>query len=492
MINSQKKGRNRTAVYRKTSGSILRRMKSWLYILRYILTVAALFVCVLIWKNMRMKIFVESYPFTESSRELRNPYRGFYSLYRFWISEDETDCQQLVKEKYYKDKDTEITLVQICLQAYREGAIGEKGLANIEKLFCELEALDKQLIIRFTYDAEGQNVLVEPESLNIITLHMQQLEPILRKYGKKIFIVQGLFTGNWGEMNGTRYNSSADLQRLAGQLEAVTSSSTYLAVRTPAQWRSIMESEPLKEALGGRLGLFNDGMLGNETDFGTYRPEELLEPDPLLRQSKEEELDFQNELLRAVPNGGEVINNNPYNDFENAVSGLAVRRVTYLNQDYDLAVMSKWKEAVWNGEDCFQGMDGYSYIERHLGYRLLITEASLEENAEKNGIDVGVTLKNVGFAPIYKKPKIKLILYSEKEGQSPPIEMKCDTQKLTGGEEAELTETAETKIALGELQREEYEVYFYMEDPDTGKEIQLANEEEEEEYGYHIGTISLQ
>ena len=110
-----------------------------------------------------MKIFVESYPFTESSRELRNPYRGFYSLYRFWISEDETDCQQLVKEKYYKDKDTEITLVQICLQAYREGAIGEKGLANIEKLFCELEALDKQLIIRFTYDAEGQNVLVEPE-----------------------------------------------------------------------------------------------------------------------------------------------------------------------------------------------------------------------------------------------------------------------------------------------------------------------------------------
>ena len=116
----------------------------------------------------------------------------------------------------------------------------------------------------------------------------------------------------------------------------------------------------------------------------------------------------------------------------------------------------------------------------------------MEENAEKNGIDVGVTLKNVGFAPIYKKPKIKLILYSEKEGQSPPIEMKCDTQKLTGGEEAELTETAETKIALGELQREEYEVYFYMEDPDTGKEIQLANEEEEEEYGYHIGTISLQ
>ena len=124
---------------------------------------------------------MESHPFTESSRELRNPYRGFYSLYRFWISEDEIDCRQLVKEKYYKDKDTEITLVQICLQAYREGAIGEKGLANIEKLLCELEALDKQLIIRFAYDAEGQNVLVEPESLDIIALHMQQLEPILRK-----------------------------------------------------------------------------------------------------------------------------------------------------------------------------------------------------------------------------------------------------------------------------------------------------------------------
>lgn len=492
MINSQKKDRYRIAGYTRTGENILQRVKRGLYILRYILTVAALFVCVLVWKNMRMKVYVESHPFTESSRELRNPYRGFYRLYRFWITEEETDYQQLVKESYYKDKNTELTLVQICLQTYRDGPIGERGLANIENLFGALETLDKQLIIRFMYDGEGQNAMVEPERLEIIQQHMQQLEPILTKFARKIFIIQGLFTGNWGEMNETRYNSTGELQLLAEQMEAVTSTSTYLAVRTPAQWRSIMESASIREVLDGRLGLFNDGMLGNETDFGTYKPKELTEPDPLLRREREEELAFQKELLRTVPNGGEVINSNPYNDLENAVAGLVARRVTYLNKDYDLAVLDKWKQTVWEKEDCFQGMDGYNYIERHLGYRILITEASLEENKEKNGIDVAVTLKNVGFAPMYRRPKIKLILYDEKDGQYPPIEMKCDVQKLVGGEEAELTERAEAKLTLGELQRGEYEVYFHMEDPDTGKSILLANEEEEEEYGYHIGSISLQ
>lgn len=459
--------------------------------LRFLLTVAVLIGCVFLWKGMRLKADVESFPFTESSKKLNNPNRGFYCLYTFQITEEDIDYQQLVKEIYHRDLDTELTQIQICLQAYREGLISEKGLANIEALLCAVETLDRQLILRFLYDVEGQGEVYEPPSLDTILQHMRQLEPILTKAERNIFIIQGFFTGNWGEMNGTHYDTDDDLQRLAGQLAAVTKKSTYLGVRIPAQWRRVMNAESLREALDGRLCLFNDGMLGNESDYGTYRPENVVGEDPLQRRYPQEEIDFQKELCRRVPNGGEVITSNPYNDFANAVAGLKDRRVTYLNKDYDQAVMNKWKDAVWDGDDCFQGMDGYTYIERHLGYRIFIADTDLGYDQKKNCVDVAVNLKNVGFAPMYKKPRIKVFLYSEKDGQSVPVDMKCDILELIGAEEAEEVRTAQARISLDGLERGEYDVYFRMEDPDTGAPILMANEEDIQGYGYYIGKMNL-
>lgn len=442
----------------------------------------------------RERLEVENFSFTESARELSNPNRGFYHLYRFQITEKPEDYRKLVKERYQKDTDTELTLVQISLQAYREGAIGEKGLENIKELFSALAALDKQLIIRFMYDEKGENELYEPESIDIILNHMEQLEPVLREAEKDIFVIQGLFTGNWGEMNGTRYNSAEDMRRLAEKLAEVTDDSTYLSVRMPAQWRGIIGLEDPKEAmvthvLAGRLSLFNDGILGNDSDYGTYLSKNFVGVDEYGRWIREEELDFQRELCRTVPNGGEVIHDNVLNDLKNAVKELSAMHVTYLNMDYDENVMEKWKGTRVAEEGCFDGMDGYSYIERHLGYRLLIHDVCLKPSRDKKNMYAAVNLKNVGFAPLYRMPEIKLILYSEDEGQLPPMEMSCAVEQLVGGEEKEALQMAGVKIAVDELKRGKYEVYFRVEDPDTGRSILMANEEEEEAYGYQIGTI---
>lgn len=442
------------------------------------------------------RLEVENVLFTESANELRNPYRGFYHLYRFQITEKPEDYIKLVTERYQKDTDTEITLVQISLQAYRKRAIGKNGIENIKKLFSALSELDKQLIIRFMYDEEGQNELYEPENIDIILRHMEQLEPVLKDAKKDIFIIQGLFTGNWGEMNGTRYNSADDMRRLAEKLAEVTDNTTYLSVRMPAQWRGIIGlDDPIEglaaHMLAGRLGLFNDGILGNESDYGTYLSKDFAGVDEYDRWIREKEIDFQRELCRTVPNGGEVINDNVRNDFENAVGELAAMHVTYLNTDYDKAVLEKWKEATVTEEGCFAGMDGFTYMERHLGYRLLIHDACLKPSKDKKDVYASVNLKNVGFAPLYKMPEIKLILYSEKEGQLPPIEMSCDVDQLVGGEEREAVQMAGAKIAVEELKKGKYEVYFGMEDPDTGRTIQMANEQEEEAYGYLIGSITI-
>ena len=321
-----------------------KRKKILMFTAIVIVSVAAL---LLFLKYRYIRVETESFPFTESARKLSNPNRGFYHLYTYLITEEQTDYEEVIQNIDQKDTDTELMMIKICLQRYREGRISENGIKNIKRLFAALESLDKQMILRFVYDDEGKGEDHEPESLDIILRHMEQLKPILHEHSRQIFVLQGLFTGDWGEMNGTRYDEAEDMLRLAGQLKDTTDASVYLAVRTPAQWRSIIQSnDPAKEITSGnplasRLSLFNDGLLGNRSDYGTYKTEDGDGIDPLGRWNREEELDFQKELCRYVPNGGEVINDNSYNDFERAAEGLAERHITYLNKDYDQAVLKK-------------------------------------------------------------------------------------------------------------------------------------------------------
>lgn len=476
---------------------MIRRKKRNCLLIGGMLLVAAV-ICLYMIKDSKLKIETESVVFTESSKELRNPGRGFYSLYSFQITDEKTDYDKLAAEMYHNDTDTTLTLVQICLQSYRESEISDAGLANIENLFRALDLIDKQLIVRFVYDVDGENEQYEPERLDIILGHMEQLKDVLSRHSKQIFILQGLFTGNWGEMNGTRYDSDEELCELAEKLAEITDEAIYLAVRTPAQWRCITQMEYRLEAsisahaFAGRLGLFNDGMLGNESDYGTYASGTDMEYQNYPKWSREAELEFQEELCRKTPNGGEVIKDNVYNDFEYALQDLKTMHVTYLNKDYDQEVLNKWARSVAAEKGCFDGMDGYTYIERHLGYRLLITEAELKADEESERLAADITLKNIGFAPIYKEPKLRVVFYNEKEPKLLSSEVSGLVCELTGGNETEKTVVLHADIAADELGKGEYKVYFSIVDSDTEAHIQLANEQEEEQYGYCIGTVEVQ
>lgn len=442
----------------------------------------------------RGNIRMESCQFTESARELPNIDRGFYKIYRFMISDEETDYEELVKGLYDGDEKRGLSLVEINLQNYRDGEISKRGTENIRALFRALDNIDKRLIVRFLYDWDGENEVHEPETIDVILGHMEQLGGILREAGDQIFVVQGLFIGNWGEMNGTGYSEKDDLCRLAEKLNGMTEPSVYLAVRTPAQWRSITGIEEISEdTLGahpfaGRLSLFNDGMLGNESDYGTYA---IRKDSGENFSTRQEELDFQDQLCRRVPNGGEVIHDNRYNDLENAIKDLNTMHVTYLNEGHDLEVLEKWKETTVMEEGCFYGMDGYTYMERHLGYRLLIRKIELNYCFSDRCVEAGVTLKNAGFAPIYVKPEMELILYDGEEGTCRSYEMEGDLRSLLGGSESEKELTVTVDIPVDRLPRRKYEVYFLVTYPDSGEQILLANQQDAEEYGYHIGTIEI-
>lgn len=450
--------------------------------------------CIVILKHYQGNIRMKNVSFQESARELRNPGRGFYNLYRFMITDEKENYWQLVQELYRDDVNTSLSLVEINLQEYREGEISEAGMGNITSLFQALRELDKQLIVRFLYDWDGESEKYEPETVDIILTHMKQLGKVLQESSDQIFIVQGLFIGNWGEMNGTKYFGDGDMKRLADMMGDVAAHDTYLAVRTPEQWRRITglkeatEDALMKHPAAGRISLYNDGMLGSESDYGTYR---VYEVKGKRVSERKEELAFQEALCRWVPNGGEVINDNACNDLAQAVKDLATMHVTYLNEGHDQAVLEKWKKTKITEKGCYRGMDGYTYIERHLGYRLLIEKSDIRFNSFRDCVEVSVTMKNVGFAPLYRETETELVLYDKEADRRLTFNMEGNLRSLSGGNEPEKVTKLRTQISVDDLMTGKYEVYFSIIDVKTGQRILLANEQESEEPGYRIGTAEL-
>lgn len=452
--------------------------------------------------------------FTESAAPLSNPDRGTYLIYGFTIADQAVNYPSLVADRFKNDRSNTLAMIQINLRNYREGEISETGLANIAELFDALRSVTgKRLLVRFLYDWDGKNLETEPESLDIILAHIRQLEPVLRDNSDQIFVLQGLFLGNWGEMNGSKFLSNDNFKLLAGTLSAVTDDSTFLAVRMPAQWRAVTGlADITADSLSGhpfaqRLSLYNDGIMGNQGDYGTYGTRSRAQAGDFTLWNRDEELAFQNQLCCYVPNGGEVIIDNVFNDFENALPTLRQMRLTYFNEDYDRNVFQKWEQTVINDGSVYDGMDGYTYIKRHLGSRLLIDSADMAYQVEDDSMTFRVNMRNAGFAPLYGDKECRLILQYTDDGHTGSTheashpDAKSSAYYVYPFEEdiTSLSRTADEtdsftlllKLPLTKLPAGAYTVSFQLWDNDTDRQLQLAIETPQTSLGYGLGTFTI-
>lgn len=409
--------------------------------------------------------------FTESNRELPSIDRGFYRSRAFSVRNEPQECPDYEGEA----EKPQLEQLQINLRRFSDGEITETGLENIEKLFSSLSS-GNRYIVRFVYDWDGRASWTEPTDLDIILTHMRQLAPILQKYRQNIFALQGLFVGNWGEMNGTPYTQPESMCALASELLENTQG-MYLSVRTPGQWRTIQEACG-EDAVTAKMGLFNDGLTGNATDCGTYSEANM-----------EAELAFQEKLCRSVPNGGEAIRPCVYNDFENAVQHLRTLHITYLNAEYDQAVLDKWAAHTVSEPGCFDGMDGLTYMDRHLGYRYLLDGAGVEYCWLKNSLKVTASVKNVGFAPVYAEKPVTLTLRGS--SQTITLTPNGDLREAVGGNESEKPFHLTAELSVPELQDCCYDVYMQIWDPITDSPLELANEQTPEEWGFWLGQLTF-
>ena len=459
-----------------------------------ILCIAAILVCGII---LYQKIHVVTYTatdYTESTGSLANPYCGWYSIRGYMISDD--NVLQLPEEASAEGKENAgLVLLEINLKNYASCAISQTGLRQINDLLAAWKANGSQIILRFLYDWDGKGEASEPSDIAQIEQHMEQVSGIVNTYKESIWLMQGIFVGDCGEMHGTKHMGNGDAARLMEKLASVIDPSIYLSVRTPSQLRSILNTADLLTAanafdgsLASRLGLFNDGMLGSDTDLGTYGAAHAPELGLNIHWTRSEELSFQDQLCQYVPNGGEVVLDNTFNDAENAISDLSAMHVSYLDQDYDAAVLNKWKNTAYTGTDpLYQGTSAYVYISDHLGYRYVLKDSSVT-HASRFAPDATLSLsvKNAGFSGSYHKFQTKVTLVSE-NGNSLTLPVDTDTRYWNAGETAQLS----LDLNLSNLSNGTYNVYLKLQDTALNREIYLATTADHNKYGYCVGTLSV-
>lgn len=417
-----------------------------------------------------------SFPLREETGCLLNPYRGFYVICRLFADSLILEEKNIPVTEFLPPPEHTLVLLEINLQHFREGDISQEALENIRIAFEHFSSNGLSMILRFTYDWVGQGAMNEPASLAVILQHMGQLSPLLMAYGPHIYILQGLFIGSWGEMHNTRYASQSYLITLAEQLAACSSPHTFLSVRCPSQWRTIFRCySPLsfadlqRSGLRARVGLFNDAILGSETDMGTYgtlsRGASVSYMDKLTRY---DEILFQTQLCRYVPNGGEVLHASALNDFKPALRTMAAMRLSYLNRNYDRTVLDKWARSS-SGMGAFRKMSDLDYIGAHLGYRYELLKRDMILSQEQ--CQVKCSIINRGFAPCYRPMDVHLVLCDEQGNTL--LEHRVETDVRTWLPETtiqlscefELPENRPDRMILGLRLREQL----------TGKQIRLCN-----------------
>lgn len=431
--------------------------------------------------------------YTESTEELDNPYIGWYQMYAYSLSDTDVFDPEQIPEQ---ESGPGLILLQINLRNYAQTTISSTALQQLNDILDAWHSMGKQLIVRFLYDWDGAAIETEPKSLSLVQEHMSQTAEIINRYSDCIYILQGIFVGSWGEMHSSSYTNEEDMLTLINHLASLTDPDIFLAVRTPEQWRTIVNSpRPLAadEAFGGslaaRLSLFNDGMLGSDTDLDTYAASDAaVSLSGLEKRPRQPELVFQNDLCRYVPNGGEVTIPNPYNDFSSAVPDLAGTHISYLNSKYDDAVLSKWRQDIYQGNDPFHGMNGYDYISRHLGYRYAVRSSDFFfEDSQMKDATLSIVLENIGFSNSYKAFDVTLSLMNEANGLEFTLPVQTDTRFWDTDSQTVL----EIPLELYKLTHETYHIFLNINDPGTGYPIYLANTGTKNGTGCFVGSLTL-
>jgi hypothetical protein len=354
--------------------------------------------------------------YTASNENFPNPERGFFDR----ELTDSASPSLMWPDKFQQLKSQKMTLLALMfnLTTFRKGPISSSYLQHIQQQFDLARNNGIKLIVRFayTFNEPGSH---EDAPLSVVQGHIDQLAPLLQKNSDVIAIVDEGFIGRWGE----GHTSSNGLDTSAGHRAVVTKLLSALpkdrmvGVRRQRIKKEIYNNtNPLtpSEAFNGtdraRTGAFNDCFLAGYEDWGTYEGPPWPVPADMIESQK----DWLNQDNRYVPQTGETCNPNPpRSDCQTALAELKRMRWSALNADYHMDVLNPWKS---------QGC--YSEIEKKLGYRYRLVQASIPTQVSSGGnFSMSFQIVNDGYASTYNPRNVELILRNKSNGNKHVIKV---------------------------------------------------------------------
>lgn len=317
--------------------------------------------------------------FKDSGRVLDNPGRGYYI--------------QIDSAKYEKIPDlNEVRLILLAfdIENYGNELITDEKLEELRNALTVARHSKKEVIFRAAYGFhENGN---EPESLQRIALHVQQIAGVLNDFADTVAVVQAGLYGDYGEwyksdhLKDNKDETQGNRLFLLQQWENYLDKQLKVSVRRPRFIREAIEAGILKN----RLGLHNDALLSTEDDMGTYDEQTM---------TRSKELQWLSERTAEQINGGEMPLLGKYSTYQNAHFEFGKLHLTYLNLAYNKEILDRWEKSE------FSGSNAKVFIGNHLGYRLYISGIKFKEPIlslifPKPEYCMEIEICNSGYAPM--------------------------------------------------------------------------------------------
>lgn len=330
--------------------------------------------------------------------------------------------------------------------------------------------------IRFRYDDNG-TTNPEPKDFERVLHHIAQIgeSGLLEQYSDVISFVETGFVGSWGEQWGGKYTDLPHKAQVLDSFLSIVPDPIPVLIRTPNTFRQWLEdycgisttaenmsyhiSDAELASKANRVGLYNDGYMGSDSDLGTYsnragetawlseapsyggefsgndewrlkyttwQPEFALKEmydTNLLRingniykthtatASYDTQADAQarlEEIRKLYADCG--LSNYNYNGKVTQENGKYIASWNWIGyDDFTFDETLDKKLGVSCDNSAFYGQTVWQFIRSHLGYRFVLRESKITESANPGDtLGMNFTVENTGFseAPCDKETEI--------------------------------------------------------------------------------------
>lgn len=352
------------------------------------------------------------FKFSESIEKVDNPDQGFYRPIYVKVTED-----GVAYNKNIVTANTQLYHLRADISAFSGATNGsadkpltEAALSGFKELLQYLKANGKSAIVRFAYDAGFNGNTHKEPSFETMLAHTGQFCGVINLFYTTVTAVEVGMIGPWGEMHTSDYAKAEYITPLVDKfLTETAASGVPVLVRTPKMIynylgitvNDIAGYEIPKESKAYRLGLFNDGYLGSDTDLGTYT-------------NRATEVEFLAAQNAHLPYGGEVVvPGSNLHDIDKCLPEMYLLGLSYLNIEWNNNVIDKWKNSTYTracgGDAAYYGQSAFTYIQNRLGYRFYAEKCVVQCLGNYESVKVTLNVKNAGFGNMLKSKKAKLL-----------------------------------------------------------------------------------